>query len=290
MKIRNTLPLAIAALLFACTNSETTENTTTSADTIVTEEAVIPEEELVVYDTNDVYSLLKSVEIANGGKALYRSKKNVEYDYYYVKPDSLMDISKERYIFKNEVSWASYSTHEVNIPTQLEGEVVQYYDGWKAYSRANYQTVKDKTALVLCKFLRKANYMWFNMMFKLNDPGVIAEYQGQKEQNGTTYDLVHISYESKQTGKAMNDRYVLYINPESHLVDYFNFSLPFAGVVEPTLFAELTYEEIDGIQVAVHRTMYDQNTASGEDSIIVEQSLENVKFNNAFTKKDLAIN
>lgn len=273
-------------LLFAACQSATppVEETATELN-----ESMVKEEKMaVVYDTTDVSTMIAAIEEANGGTEALRALKNVEYDYYYLKPDSTIDISKERYIFEDETSWAKYTTHQVNVPAELEGDVVQFYDGKSASCYIGGEMIEDEKTIGMGQFLRQANYMWFNMMFKFQDPGVIANYNGRKEHKGKLYDMIDISYDSTVTGKAQNDAYVLYVNPETHLVDYFNFSLPALGVNVPALHAELTYEEIDGIQVVTKRMMYTPNPETGEMGVMVDQELKNVSFNNGFDKESLA--
>lgn len=253
-------------------------------------ETMIPEKEMVkvVYDTNDVNSLLIAVAEANGGQKQLRMNKDVAFEYYYTKPDGMRDVSEERYIFDGEISWAKYTEHNVNVPADLEGDVVQYFDGKSASCYVGGTMMEDPKLIGMGQFLRQANYMWFSMMFKLSDPGTISSYQGRKEHKGEMYDMVQLSYDSTSTGKAQNDAYVLYINPKTHLVDYFNFSLPAMGVNVPALHAELHYEEIDGIQVVVERNMFAPNPETGEMAPMVGQKLMNVKFNNGYTKEILA--
>lgn len=273
--------LSIGFLMFSCQPSSAPE----------TEESMSIEEptiETVAYDTNDVSSMLLAVAEANGGQKQFRANKNVQYDYYYLNPDGTKDVSVERYIFENEASWAKYTTHEVNFSPELEGDIIQFYDGKEISCHVNGEKVEDPSVTGTAQFLRQANFMWFNIMFKLSDPGTIAEYQGRKEHEGSMYDMVYLSYDSASTGKAQNDSYIFYINPKSHLVDYFNFSLPAMGVNVPVLFAELEYQEIEGVQVVTNRKMYGPDPETGELGMMLEQKLENVSFNNDFTTESLS--
>lgn len=272
--------LILSLFIFACQPAKETETESIEVDTLVQGNVVA---ETPVYDTNDVKSMLAAVELANGGKAALKALKDVEYDYYYMKPDDTRDVSKERYIFNGEFSWARYSIHEVNVSPDLEGNIVQYHDGRNTHAYLEGQRIEDSSIISTSQFLRQANLMWFCMMFKLNDPGTIAQYQGREQYNGKNYDLVRLGYNPKITRKAENDIFILYMDPNNHLVDYFAFSLPAFGVYEPTLWAELTYEEIEGIQVVTHRMMYSSNPETGEMEEMVDQRLSNVRFNNGFT-------
>lgn len=242
----------------------------------------------VVYDTGSPVSMMKAVSEACGGLDQLKALNDVEFDYHYLKPDGKKDISTERYIFDQEVSWARYTVHEENVSPDLEGDVVQFFDGQEAKAFNNGEPLNDPTIMGMSQFLRQANYMWFNMMFKFADPGTQHDYVGQQEFEGGTYDVVKVTYDPAATGKEVNDMYVLYINPETHLVEWFKFSLPAMGVEQPLLLAKLQYEEIDGIQVVVRRRMFSPNPEGGDRVPMVDQQLKNIRFNNGFTAEALA--
>ena len=277
--------LILTAGTIACESPKEIKHEEMPEDNVVQGTVV---KETPAYDTSDVKSMLAAVEYANGGMDALKALKDVQYDYHYLKPDGKIDISQERYIFDGEYSWAKYTKHEENVSPEQEGDIVQYYDGEKAYAYLDGEVVDDPQTVGTAGFLRQANFMWFCMMFKLNDPGTVAEYQGQKEHEGSTYDIVHLTYDSTMTGKSENDTYVLYIDPDSHMVDYFAFSLPAFGIYEPVLWAEPTYEEMFGVQVITKRMMYAPDPETGELAMMVDQRLSNITFNNDFTKESLA--
>jgi hypothetical protein len=279
------LPSAISALiitgmLFSCNNAEKkTEEVTTEnlKETI----------EKVVYDIESPKSMLLAVSEACGGIDKLKSLNDVEFDYHYLSPDGKSEISKERYIFDNEISWARYSVHELNVSPDLEGDIVQFYDGESITVHHNGQALNDSIAIGTAQFLRQANYMWFNMMFKLSDPGIIYKYEGQEEIEGTKYDVVNVTYDAEVTGKEQNDIFVVYINPETRMVESFDFSLPVWGIMEPVLHAQLTYEEIDGIMVITRRIMTGPDPDGKGMVPMLDQQLKNIRFNNGFTATQL---
>ena len=71
------------------------------------------------------------------------------------------------------------------------------------------------------------------------------------------------------------------------MVESFKFSLPAFGVEAPVLHAQLTYEEIDGIQVITKRIMTAPSPDGTEMLPLVDQQLSNIKFNNGFTTEQL---
>ena len=126
------------------------------------------------------------------------------------------------------------------------------------------------------------------MMYKLDDPGTYHKYLGQEEVNGVNYDKVSLTYEPSEVGKEVNDEYILYFNPTTHMVDQFMFSLPAFGVNAPILRMELDYELVDGVYIATKRRSYAPD-ATGKYSQNGEYTSKNIKFNNSFTMADLKI-
>jgi hypothetical protein len=273
----------LSVVLGSCTN----QTTSTNDEKEIGSTNETAEKATVVYDTNDPATMINAVAEACGGIEKLRSLKDVSYNYNYLKPDGKRDYSTEKYIFDSEASWASYTTHEVNVAPDLEGEVIQFYDGKTIVVTNNGEKVTDEKIVGTGQFLRQANFMWFTMMFKLTDPGTIYEYKGKKEVEGTTYDLVRVTYDSAVTGKAENDIFILFINPETHMVERFNFSLPALGVLEPVLLAITHYEEVDGIQVIRRREMFAPNPETGEMMPALDQTLTNITFNNNLTIEGL---
>ena len=284
--------LVLAATLLTvtyCLQSCKDQKTTEAQPTVVAEEAPEnPVKPKIIYDTKSPQTMIAAIAEATGGFDNLKALKDVSYDYSYVQPDGKKDISTERYIFSNEASWAKYTAHEVNVAPQLKGDVIQFYDGEKAFVYNNGGAVEDPAIVGVGQFLRQANYMWFTMMFKLGDPGTIYKYEGQEVLDGKTYDKLLLTYDPKVTGKVENDIYVLYINPETHMVEQFKFSLPAFKVMDPILLAKLTYEEINGIQVITRRQMFSPSKDGKAYTPMVDQKTTNVKFNNGYTTAQLA--
>ncbi len=248
----------------------------------------VKEEKVIVYNTEDPKTIINAIAEATGGIDNLKALKDVSFNYSYVQPDGKKDLSEERYIFDNEISWAKYTDHDINVAPDLEGEVIQFYDGEKAFVYNNGTAVEDPALVGVGQFLRQANYMWFTMMFKLGDPGTIHEYQGQETIDGKTFDKLHVTYDPEVTGKAENDIYILYVNPETHIVEQFKFSLPAFKVLEPVLLAKLTYQDIDGIKVISRREMFAPAPDGSGYGLLVDQNTTNVKFNNGFTAEGLS--
>ena len=253
-----------------------------------TEIVVEKMEKAPMYDTNDPQTVLAAIEHAHGGWNDLWKKADVQYTYNYHSTDAnKTDISIERYIFKNEASYGHYTKHEINVMPTVEGDVTQCFDGEKTVVMVNGEKTDDAQANTVGDFLRKANLFWFVMPYKLNDKGTITSYIGQEELNGQVYDKLNVTYDSALTGKEQNDSYILYVNPDTKLIDRFYFSLPFMGVNEPIIIADYEYSDVDGQMVATKRSYYMPSENGYSDSPNLVQTLTDITFNNGFTTDNL---
>lgn len=218
-----------------------------------------------------------------GGIDKLYSLRDVEYTYtYHDLTGDNKDISLERYVFDGERSWAKYEVREKNVVPQMEGEVMQGYNGKESWMTINGALVDDPQLMNLCDFLRKTNYYWFTMMFKLLDPGVRYEYSGTKAVDGIEYDLIRITF-GEEVGDVQ-DTYLLYINPRTKLVDQFLFTVMDFGINEPFLM-KVEYEEVAGLKLPAKRKAVaaDWDGVPKNDNWVAEISA-NIKFNNGFDR------
>ncbi len=278
--------IAAGSLLVSSCN-ETTKKTEEVKEVIKTIEEVV--EKAPVYDTSNPASMLAAVAYANGGWDDLYNKKDVQYTYTYMTGDGKKDVSTERYIFDSEASYGKYSTNEVNAMPGTKGEVVQYYDGTKAMAMVDGKVIEDPAATGGADFLRRANHFWFVMPYKLTDKGNIFKSLGKEEYNGISYDKLEVTYDPAVTGKEQNDIYVLYINPETKLIDRFFFSLPAMGVNVPAIAANYVYEEVEGQKIATKRSYFMPNDKGEYDEAnpSIAQTLTDIKFNNGYTKTSI---
>lgn len=239
----------------------------------------------------DAKSLISKLQTAAGGWNNLYALNDVSFDFTYESPaKGAKDVSQERYIFEGEQSWALYSTHQVNLMPNTEGPVtIALVDG-TPYASHDGKKISDAQTLGTAAFLRQANYFWFVMNFKLSDPGTNYEYMGTETVDGINYNKVSVSYDSDKTGKEQNDAYILYLNPTTHLVDQFFFSLPAMGVNQPVIKMMVAYKKVDGIQVPYKRTVY-MPGADGKlsDQPGLIQTSTNITFNNGFKKEDFML-
>ncbi|GAA3520956.1 hypothetical protein GCM10022393_39090 [Aquimarina addita] len=237
--------------------------------------------------SQDAKQLISEMMDAIGGKENFYAKGNVTYGYEYNDPKAKTSLkSQETYMFDGERSHADYSTHSMLGGT--EKKVVEGYDGSNAWVTLDGVVSTDEKANGIARFLRKTNYYWFTMFFKLLDEGVNQEFIGTKTVDEKEYNLVKITFGDK-VGDAQ-DTYVLYINKETKMIDQFLFTIVAFGVTEPKLMT-FEYETVDGIKIATKRKYA---SANWEGKIISKDyattNWTNIKFNTAidpslFTKK-----
>lgn len=282
--------LAMLGALVSYNKSVETQEQTSTEETVPVEE---PQETIVVeYDVTKPETIAQNIVAASGGLEALKALKDVSYTYTY---DDLAkgakDISEEKYIFEGELSMAKYTTHGVHVVPELEGDAIQKFDGEKACVIVNDEKLTDEKAIGTSHFLRKVNFFWLTMMFKMADPGISYEYLGNEEVNGTAYDKLKVTYDGAVTQKEQNDGYILYVNPETKLVDQFLFSLPAFGINDIVLLMKVEYEEINGLQLPTTRKMHAPLPEGGHtpEPVLIQTS-NNLSFNNGFTTEEFAIN
>jgi hypothetical protein len=141
-------------------------------------------------------------------------------------------------------------------------------------------------------FVRKTNYYWFTMMFKLLDEGLLYEYLGSKQIEGKNYNLVKVTFESG-VGDVQDtyilyinaeSTYILYINAESYLVDRFLFTVMDFGMAEPHMML-VEYDEVSGVKIPSKRRYVasDWDGKPKNDNWIAVNWTD-IKFSNGFDK------
>ena len=195
---------------------------------------------------NDAHRLVIEMVNAVGGRKMLYDLKDVEYSYSYRDLRSgKEDITTERYLFDGERSWAEYEKRELFAP-HLEGKIIQNYDGEGTSVSLNGMEIEDEEIVKRADFNRKTNYYWLVMMYKLLDEGITYEEMADQMVNGINYHRVRIGYEDGVGD--VQDTYLLYIHPETKLVDQFLFTVLDFGREEPLLM-EVEYEDIPGVKI-----------------------------------------
>lgn len=235
--------------------------------------------------TEKAKSIVSKVVETVGGPAKLRALSDVEYTYFFRKRESsAVTVTLERYMFDGERSWA-----KVLVNDSLEGRDpflpavdIQGFDGNQTWLTRNGSLVTKERDLKQADFSRKTNYYWFTMMTKLLDPGLTYELLESREVNGVDYQVVQVGFE-KGVGDV-SDIYVLYINPETFLIDQFLFTVMDFGVKEPFLM-KVQYREVSGLKLPLNRAYIasDWTGTIKQGAHWTDEVCIGVRFNNGFT-------
>jgi len=238
-------------------------------------------EEIKMEFQNKGHELIYALVQATGDYSKLASKKNVVYTYTYSTADGKADISTEKYIFHNELSYGKYAQHERTL-ADLEGEMEQGYNGREYWLKIDGKEVTDEKALKMVAFNRPTNFYWFAMMQKLMDPGINYEYVGESSIGDKSYDLVKVSFTSE--GDKPTDIYQLFINKETHLADQFLFTVADFGVIDSPMLMEVEYEKVEDLLIPTKRR-YKMSTwdALVSDKPWTDVTWTNIKFDQDIT-------
>lgn len=230
----------------------------------------------------DPRALVEEMVHAVGGRERLYALKDVEFTYTYVTADGKKDVSLERYVFDGELSWGKYTTHEAFVLPGVAGDVTQAYNGSETWASQEGKLLTDPEALKLADFMRKTNFYWFTMMFKLTDPGMNYEHLGTRQVGSIEYDVVKVTFDAG-VGDAQ-DTYILYIHPETHLVDQFLFTVMDFGMQQPFLM-RVEYEEVEGLKLPARRTYTEADWDGAPKSDKWNKEISTgIKFNNGFER------
>lgn len=258
-----TLLLAITGIVYSC--NENSKATTVEASTTKKLSAA---EQLIGESIN-----------AMGGIAAYRNLEDVTYTYAYRNAETgEQDVSTEKYAYADEKSWAEFTERTYRLMKDQPGVLIQGYNGNKSWATLDGKLLEDEAAIKRADFNRKTNFYWFNMMFKLLDPGLTYELLPEKEVNENKYDIVKVGF-GENIGDAQ-DIYILYINKATKLIDQFLFTVMDFDRADPLLM-EVKYEEVNGLKWPTFRryTPSDWEANVSPDANWIEEISTDVKFN-----------
>ena len=240
-----------------------------------------------LFGQNQATQLIQEMVEAMGGLEKYQQLKDVSYTYTYRDlTNGKADISTEKYRYEGELSWAEFHEHTKNVHPDKKGPVTQAWNGKEAWLLLEGNFVPAPPALRMVKFSRQTSFFWLNMMYKLLDPGVNHRMIPDREFEGKSYKMVEITY-GENVGDAQ-DKFLLYIDPASKLVDHFLFSNAFFSKEAPPRMMHIKYQEVDGLKFP-KRQWYE--SADWEGNIVKrpgpnpsEKIYENIKLNTGLKK------
>ena len=275
--MKKTLVIFLSTILiFGCSNRKDQEENTQTANNTQSKAPMSKAEKIITEMVDEI-----------GGQNALKDLFDVEYTYIYESPEGHRDVSKERYIFDGELSWAEYLERSDKMMPNYQGTIIQSYNGDSTVTTVDGKQVDTPEINKRSDFLRKTNFYWFVMNFKLLDPGVNLKYNGVRLYNGINYEMVEVNFD-EQTGDVQ-DKYLLYINPNTKLIDQFLFTVKDYGLEQPFMM-RVKYEEIEGVKL----TTYREYALSNWDGDIVQDQWtkewsEDISFNNGFTVDDFRL-
>ncbi len=216
---------------------------------------------------------------ATGGKKNYYNLGNVNYDLEYRTPPgkgATTLVANETYVFDGERSHSAYKEHSI---LGGNGNIVEGYNSEQAWVTFDGKISSDEKANGVAHFLRKTNYFWFSMIFKLLDDGVNHERLSDQKVNGENYYRVKITFD-ENVGDTQ-DTFVIYVNKRTKLIDQFLFTVVAFGLTEPNLMITDTYEIINNIKIPSKRKYVKsdwEGNINGEKYSFTNWT--NIKFNN----------
>lgn len=108
---------------------------------------------------------------------------------------------------------------------------------------------------------------WLVMQFKLKDPGVRLRHDGEVKVGPVTYDKILVSFDDG-IGLTSKDRYWLYVNRDTHVVEKWSFVLTGeAAGTAPRAFAWEDYNTIGGLKLSLRKT---QDGGENPAAIVLE--------------------
>jgi hypothetical protein len=187
------------------------------------------------------------------------------------------------YDFSLEMGDVSRSDHHVvdlySRDARVEGEAytigVTDTSAWAAPSMEAYGFHAPP------RFYGKAYPYLFSVPFVFGDPGVETEAVGQRKLQGSTYNVVKVTFE-QGVGDTPEDVYYVYCDPNSHRVRAALFSVTFRNpsIQRPITGVLYDWKTVDGLTVPEKGEMY----AVTED-LTFKKKLGSLRYSNVDFKK-----
>ncbi|MFQ5650776.1 MAG: DUF6503 family protein [bacterium] len=93
---------------------------------------------------------------------------------------------------------------------------------------------------------------WFVMPYKLTDPGVILNYDGEQEGDGKMYDVLNLTFDN--VGLTPDDTYWLYVDRDDHLIKKWQYHLQgWETDAERSGSSWEDWQEVNGLKLAMNK-------------------------------------
>lgn len=218
----------------------------------------------------------------NGGYNTLLKAKDVQFKYIkdvYGEPTLRLN---EKHIFRGEHSFALYTDDSRGLDSIVKMALLH----GEGHMSLNGRLLEGKKEKKKAAFLSSLTFYWFAMSYKLLDPGTIFTYLGKERIRDVELEKVKMVFDNSKTKKKLNDEYLLYFNPQTHLIDFFMYSRPGGNVLKDPITKYFAYYEIiSGVYVPTKRVKFtrDENGIWSENGTF---TFYDVKFNNGFTTDD----
>lgn len=149
--------------------------------------------------------------------------------------------------------WDSFSSLKFDRPTKngvvkhlvdlkSRNEIISKDTTYKVGFIGNKTWVTpDSSAFTNARFYKNLHFYFFALPFMAADEGVIHEDLGQKQFNGKLYNIVKLSY-GENIGDSPEDRYIMYINDETKLLDMINYSVTYFDSSKGERYSAIIYD------------------------------------------------
>ncbi|NRD18429.1 hypothetical protein HNV08_00095 [Winogradskyella eckloniae] len=170
----------------------------------------------------------------------------------------------------------TYLTNSTKGKIELKDGSSIYYDGARVFHSADLKN--EKAA-------RFDAYTWMYFLLfpnKLDDQGTIWSDVESAKLNNKTYNSQRLTFEAN-TGDAPDDWYIVYSDPQTHLMDYVAYIVTVnksteAAEADPHAIGYSNYKMIDGIPVAHNWEFYEWSSANGIGKVIGDATIRSAKF------------
>jgi hypothetical protein len=194
-------------------------------------------------------------------------------------------VSNEQLIFKGEHSLSTYNGEY----KQQQGIVKRSSVNSKGAMSIDDKILTAEKSKKVAVYANSITFYWFTMMYKLSDPSTVSTYIGQETIDEMVYDKVKLVFDYSKLNKKSHDEYLLYFNPDTHLVDVFMYSETNGDVIKnPKAKVFVTYKVTQGIHVPAIRKHFKLNE-KGEWGIYGVFTFSGVTFDNGFELEDFKL-
>lgn len=127
----------------------------------------------------------------------------------------------------------------------VKGKYTLGNDGDKVWVTPHRDSFPGQSA----RFMNNLFFYFVALPYVLADPGVVYEDLGEKEVNGKKYVVLKTSFKAG-VGDAPGDQYILYADPETHVIDFINYSVTYFNADNSEKYGALQFvwEDVNGLK------------------------------------------